>query len=435
LSVRKSISSILFWSIISAAFIGPGTVTTASKAGASFGLSLLWALCFSIFATVILQEAAARISIASGKNLGEIIALRYQGTKGKRIKIFVFIAVAFGCAAYQAGNMLGAISGIELFANTSRWVWIILLGIVCSSILWVGNFKFIANTLGVIVATMGIAFVYVAFQTDFQLSEMLSAAFIPQFPTGSSLLIIGLIGTTIVPYNLFLASGISKGQSIKEMRIGIAIAVVIGGLISIAILIVGTQVQGEFSFVALSNTLAVQLGDWAKIFFGFGLFIAGLSSSITSPLAAAVTAKSLFGIEEENWSVQSKNFRLVWASVLIIGLAFGLSEIKPIPIIILAQAVNGVLLPLIVSFLILAVNDEQLLGREYINTKFSNVIMLVLVALSIFLGINNILKAIFKTIPMLKMNDWNSLLLVTVLSLLIVSWIASKIFLKTKRPS
>ena len=113
LSWSKGLSSILFWSIISAAFIGPGTVTTAAKAGATFKLDLLWALVFSIIATVILQEAAARITIASGKNLGQIIAIKFKGSAWWQW--FLFLSIAFGCAAYQAGNMLGAISGLILF--------------------------------------------------------------------------------------------------------------------------------------------------------------------------------------------------------------------------------------------------------------------------------------------------------------------------------
>ena len=114
---RTRLLSVLFWSIIAAAFIGPGTVTTASKAGASLGMGLLWALLFSIVATIILQEAAARITIASGKNLGEILAIKYGADGRSRIKVLLFLAVAFGCAAYQAGNMLGALGGVALFAN------------------------------------------------------------------------------------------------------------------------------------------------------------------------------------------------------------------------------------------------------------------------------------------------------------------------------
>lgn len=78
ISIRQGLSSVLFWSIISATTY-PGTVTTAAKAGASFQLQLIWALAFSIFATIILQEAAARITLASGKNLGAIVGAQYPG--------------------------------------------------------------------------------------------------------------------------------------------------------------------------------------------------------------------------------------------------------------------------------------------------------------------------------------------------------------------
>ncbi len=72
--MKNKLLNILFWSVISAAFIGPGTITTASKAGALFGFDLLWALVFSTFACLVLQEAVARLAIHSGTNLGEAIS-------------------------------------------------------------------------------------------------------------------------------------------------------------------------------------------------------------------------------------------------------------------------------------------------------------------------------------------------------------------------
>ncbi|RLD51406.1 MAG: divalent metal cation transporter, partial [Bacteroidetes bacterium] len=71
MTLRKRILSILFWSVVSAAFIGPGTVTTATKAGVYYNFQLLWALVFSTFATLLLQEASARLTIRSQMNLGE----------------------------------------------------------------------------------------------------------------------------------------------------------------------------------------------------------------------------------------------------------------------------------------------------------------------------------------------------------------------------
>lgn len=387
----RGLASILFWSIISAAFIGPGTVTTAAKAGASYGIGLLWALVFSILATIVLQEAAARITLASGKNLGQIIALRFS--RKRSLHWLVFLAIAFGCAAYQAGNMLGAISGLLLFTELSRQLGTVLLALFCFGILWTGDYRLIARLLGLVVALMGGLFIYVARYADYAITDLLSASVWPVYTEGSSLLIIGLIGTTIVPYNLFLASGISKGQSIREMRLGLVVAIIIGGVISVAILLAGTQVTGEFSFAALAATLSDRVGAWGVIFFGVGLFSAGMSSSITSPLAAAVTAQSILGRGSADWSSRGRNFRLVWGSILAIGLLFGWLDVQPVPAIILAQAINGALLPMVAVFLFLIANDRQIIGVQYTNGWFSNLWTLLIVGLSCFLGLNNLVKA------------------------------------------
>ena len=113
LTFRRGLSSVLFWSIISAAFIGPGTVTAAAKAGASFQLQLIWALAFSIVATMVLQEAAARITLASGKSLGAIIAAQYPAKIGRRIRLGLFLAVAFGDDFYDARGLKSFLAGLE----------------------------------------------------------------------------------------------------------------------------------------------------------------------------------------------------------------------------------------------------------------------------------------------------------------------------------
>ena len=89
--------------VIAAAFIGPGTVTTAAAAGAGYGYSLLWALVFSIIACILLQESAARITIASGLTLGEAIKHRF---KSQKVALAIGVAIFLGCAAYEAGNIL-----------------------------------------------------------------------------------------------------------------------------------------------------------------------------------------------------------------------------------------------------------------------------------------------------------------------------------------
>lgn len=394
--------SVLFWSIIAAAFIGPGTVTTAAKAGSGFGLGLLWALVFSIIATLVLQEAAARLTLVTGKNLGEIIGRQNTGS-GRSLAIVLFGAIALGCGAYQAGNLLGALAGLQLFGEVSRW-WLLLLGTLATALLWTGNFKLITSTLAVVVACMGITFCWVALGAEVSIIDF-SQGLIPQINDQSALLVIGLIGTTIVPYNLFLASGLSKGQSLSDMRWGLIIAILLGGFITLAIMLAGTQVEGEFSFAGLAAALDNRLGSLGAPFLATGLFAAGFSSAITAPLAAAVTGQSLFSSSSQDWLPQGKFFRLTWGIVLWSGLIFALTEVQPIPAIIAAQAINGVILPLVAVFLLIVINDQRLLSEAHTNPTWLNLLGFAIVGISVFLGVNNILLALGKISTALALEE------------------------------
>jgi manganese transport protein len=394
INLRQGLGSLLFWSIISAAFIGPGTVTTAAKAGSAFGLELLWALTFSIIATILLQEAAARITIASGRSLGELIAEKYGASRVRWVKITLFLAVAFGCAAYQAGNLLGAVSGLLLILPQGKVIMLMTIGLLASSLLMAGKIPVDCQFVGNCSSGDGRDVSDRSDQFGCGPARDSGCDVHPQLESRCQFIDYWVDRTTIVPYNLFLASGISQGQNIREMRLGLILAIIIGGLISMGILIAGTQVEGTFSFERLAEALSASLGEWASYFFAFGLFAAGLTSSITAPLAAAVTARSLFGQEGKNWMPRSRNFRLVWGIIILLGLLFSLTNIQPIPAIIAAQAINGVLLPVVAIFLILTVNDKKLLPEAFVNKGWVNILMLLVLLVCCFLGINNVLKAL-----------------------------------------
>lgn len=401
IDLRQGFGSVLLWSVISAAFIGPGTVTTAARAGAAHDFQLLWALVFSTGAAIVLQEAAARITIASGKSLGEIIALRYA-KRGRYLSLALFAAVAFGCTAYEAGNILGAVAGLQLLtAAPAHWL-SLLVAVPAALLLWSGRHAGIARLMGAVVFVMGFAFIWVALQTKVPAVEVLQGALVPTMPPGALLLVTGLIGTTIVPYNLFLASGIGQGQSIGQMRSGLILAVLIGGLISMAILAAGTTVAGDFSYAAVGQALARQTGQVGATLFAVGLFAAGATSTVTAPLAAAVTARSLLG-SYAGWKAQ--NFQLVWAIVLCTGLAFGMAGVRPIPAIILAQAINGVLLPFVAAFVLLAINDRKLLPARYTNGSLANALMLLVFAIVCLLSLQNLWKTLTTVFSALQQVD------------------------------
>ena len=396
--MKKRLLNILLWSIISAAFIGPGTITTASKAGALFQFDLLWALLFSTFACLLLQEASARISIFSGLNLGEAIARQFEG-KSSRILVLVLIvgAIILGAAAYETGNLLGAVAGISLIISWPPYLFVLIIGCLAALALSIPSLKIIAKLMGYIVVIMGFSFLLTAIFLKPEFGRILHGSFIPSLPTepGAGILVLGLIGTTVVPYNLFLGSELAdKKQKITEMRFGLSFAIFLGGIISMAVLVVGTAVTGEFTFENLVNALSLNLGTWAVYIFGIGMFAAGFSSAITAPLASAITARSLFSKgNNKAWKNTATRFRLVWGFVLITGIVLGMTNIKPIPAIILAQALNGLILPFISIFLLFVINDPALMGEKNCNGWISNILMGLVVWVTLLLGSISIFRA------------------------------------------
>lgn len=427
MSTKKRILNVLFWSVVSAAFIGPGTITTAAKSGSAFGAELLWALLFSTFACLLLQEAAARLTIVSGKNLGQAIVHQFEKSKSKVwVLILVLGAIVLGAAAYEMGNLLGAVAGFRLIFDIPSYILVLIIGVLAVIILNIPSLKIIATIMGFAVVLMGLGFLMTAILVKPSFSEILRGAFVPRVPTSSQagLLILGLIGTTIVPYNLFLGSGISnKNQSVKEMRFGLAIAIILGGLFSMAVLVVGTSVLAEFSFEELAVTLQQKIGPAGKYLLGFGLFAAGFTSSVTAPLAAAITLKSLFGNKKpEKWTSNSINFKIGWLLVLVIGISFALGNVKPIPAIILAQALNGFLLPFVSIFLFIVINNNEI-TKGQTNPLHLNILMIVVIFITLILGLNSAAKAFYSAFIPSVIPGNNILIAIVPAAVIISAWV------------
>lgn len=414
--MRSKFWNFIFWLVIAAAFIGPGTVTTAASAGANFQYQLLWALLFSTIACLVLQEAAARVVIVTGKGLGQVIRAQFRSSA---LVWLIAIAVFLGCAAYEAGNILGAISGLALITiGLPSWIFTLTIVVVAFICLYFGKVNSVANLLGLLVATMGISFLVAAFSTDIQPVDMIKGLLIPGIPEGSTVLALGLIGTTIVPYNIFLGSGMAEGKDLRSMRSGLSLSVVLGGIISMAVILVGTSIDGTFSFGALYASLTRNNGEFMGYLFAIGLFAAGFTSTITAALAGALTIKSIHG-QGSMWTDKSKEYRLLWMFVLLVGLVFGVTDVKPIPVIILAQAANGFILPLLTYVLWVVVNSRKLMPR-YINGWFLNILMGITMVVTSLLGLINVSKAVYSTLGITFQLSSNLLMVLGGLVLLIM---------------
>lgn len=388
----RRLSSVLLWSVITGAFIGPGTVVTAASAGARHGLDLLWAVAFSTAACLLLQEAAARLTIATGHDLATTIGRAATTTGGRAVAALVLGAVVLGCAAYEAGNILGAVAGALQLVGLPGWALTLAVGAVAAGLLSLGRPSAVARALGLLVALMGIAFLATAVALGPDPGALLGGLLLPRMPAGSTAVVIAVVGTTVVPYNLFLGSSLARDGDLRTARFGMAVAIGFGGLMTAAIVVAGAAVAGELSFGALAAVLSERLGAWAGVLFGLGLLGAGLSSAVTAPLAAALTVQGVAGVERAPTS--SWRFRAVWIGVLATGLGFGLAEVRPIPAILLAQALNGVMLPLAAVILVVAVNDRSRVGEAHLPGRWHVAALGLAATVTVVLGVSAVIRAV-----------------------------------------
>ncbi len=354
-------------------------------------------MVFSVIATIVLQEMAARLGFVTRSGLGE--ALRsYFTTPLVRIAVFSLVigAILIGNAAYESGNLSGGVLGLQLIIGEMSFTPLIL-GAICFVLLYFGSFKFLESILIGLVILMSLFYL----MTVIVVQPNLSAVAKGLIPTRASFenlnLILGIIGTTVVPYNLFLhASTITKKwdqeSSLADIRSENRNSILLGGLISMLIIITAAASSDGVTGINNAADLAVQLeplfGSSATFLMGIGLFAAGLSSTLTAPIAAAYAAKGLFDLDEK-----SLTFRFVWMAVLVIGVGIAMSGLKPILIIKFAQVANAILLPLIATFLIYLSNSKQLLGK-YTNSMATNLIAIIIIVITILLSLRS-LNAIF----------------------------------------
>ncbi len=385
--------------LVAAAFVGPGTITICTIAGVRFGYTLIWAVLLSILATMVLQEMAGRIGVVAQNGLVAVIKreLKVKWFRNFIIGI-VLSAILVGNAAYEGGNIGGATLGLEgIFGQELSFLYPFLIGGSAFFLLWFSSYKTLEKVFVGLVAIMGICFLISAAMTKPSIISIAKGMFLPSLPENSLLTVIALVGTTVVPYNLFLHASLAKEKwksksELKKVRWDTIISIAVGGIVSIAIVITASAapIIEVTNVMDIAKGLEPLFGKTAIYFMGIGLLAAGITSAITAPLAAAFVAGSCFGW---NGGMENKKFKWVWSMVLLLGIISLSFNIKPIQIIQFAQIANGILLPIMAILLLWIVNKKTVMGNHK-NTIVQNVLGFTIVGFSIFLGAKSILKVI-----------------------------------------
>ena len=383
--------------LVTAAFIGPGTITTASIAGANYGYTLLWALLFSVMATIALQEMTVRLGLIGRRDLAEALRVSFGAHwYGRAAIVLVIAAIGLGNAAYEAGNITGAALGLQSISGIGVQTWSLAVGLLAALLLAGGRYRLIERILIALVLLMSLVFLATLAMLGPAPAEIFRGLLLPQIPKGSLLTIIALIGTTVVPYNLFLHASsvrekwpdsVERSEALRAARLDTGLSIGLGGLITLAVMSTAAAAffgsPGSFSAASMAQQLEPLLGAGARYFFAAGLFAAGLSSAVTAPLAAAYAVGGALGWHRD---IRSLRMRAVWLAVLICGTGLATLGIKPLTAILFAQAANGFLLPLCALFLLMVMNQRSVLG-DYANHAIANVLggIVVLVTLALSL--------------------------------------------------
>ncbi len=386
--------------LVTAAFVGPGTIATASAAGAGYGYALLWALLFSVGATMALQEMSVRQAIITGNGLATTLREALTGRwLGRAAIILVIAAIGLGNAAYESGNIAGAALALGSVSPIDTQYWALGIGCTSAALLFLPAYRQLERVLIALVLLMSVVFVASALLLKPDWSELLRGLTLPSLPEGSLTTVIALIGTTVVPYNLFLQANAAREHwadepdravALSAARRDTVVSVALGGLITLAIVSAAAITffsQGVvFSPEKITAQLEPVLGSSGRYVFALGLFAAGLTSAITAPLAAAYAVCGALGLPD---TLRGTAFRAIALAVVATGTVFAATGARPLSLIVFAQAANGLLLPIIAAILLWLMNQRRYLA-DAANGWRSNLLGIIVVIVTLGLGANKL---------------------------------------------
>jgi NRAMP (natural resistance-associated macrophage protein)-like metal ion transporter len=339
--------------LVAAAFLGPGTLATATLAGSQAGYELLWTVPLAVLVAFVVQELAARLGLRTGRPLARLIAEEGPGggSWARGLAYASVAAVVLGAAAFQAGNLAGASLGLTVLTEGPSWLWVIAVADVAFLLLWFSRYEGLEAVLGSLVALMAAAFAVQLGLLGLDGGALL-AGLVPSLDGTSIGLVLALVGTTVVPYNLFLhgsaldADANHDRDSLTSMRTDLAISLLLGGLITASVLVSAAATLGGARVTnAADMAIALRplLGPLAEVTIGLGLAAAGLTSAVTAPLAAA------WAVDQLREADPARPSRTVWAPVLLFGTGLALLPFEPVGLIVTAQVANALVLPLLVG--------------------------------------------------------------------------------------
>lgn len=369
-----------------------GGITTYSLAGAHFGYSLLWVMIPTTIALVVIQEMCARMGAVTGKGLSDLIRESF----GVKVTFYVMIALFLTNMGNSVSEFAGIAASLEIF-GISRYVSVPVSAVLVWLLIVKGSYKVVEKVF-LVACMVYIAYPIAAFMAGPKWDTILAATIVPTFKPDSSYLIamIGVVGTTIAPWMQFYQQSaiVEKGVTIDQYgfsRLDVVVGCIMAIVVAFFIMVACASTiftQGLEIETAADAALALEplVGRHASTLFAFGLFNASLFAACILPLST-----SYYICEGMGWeSGIDKDFRkapqFFWLFTIIILLSAAtilLPNAPLIKIMFLSQVVNGAVLPFVLIFMLLLVNDKRLMGRHTNSPPFNLIAWLTVITMII----------------------------------------------------
>lgn len=380
-----------------------GGISTYSYAGSRFGYLLLWALLINFVTLACTQEIGIKLGVFTGKGLAALIRERFS------IKLTFFAIITLFCAnlAVTTSEFAGIAAALELFGIT-KWISVPFFVALVWLLLYKGSFKKIERFF-MMISLFLLVYIVSAWMSNPDWSDVLHHATSFQLPPEKEFLMVllGVMGTTITPWGQFFIQSyvVDKGSSPKNyhiQRIEVYVSAFFTCFIAAMIMVTTKEVLFDRGIVVGSAGTAAQalapiLGAAAQIIFGIGFFFASLLGAFILPLTTSYSICEALGFEhgmDTTWKEAPVFYGLMAATIISAGLIVLLPGISLFQVMIFAQVVNGMLLPIILIFLVLLLMDGEKLGLPkqskvgkffYYLVTWESIIRLILVSVVLVL--------------------------------------------------
>jgi NRAMP (natural resistance-associated macrophage protein)-like metal ion transporter len=402
--------------LIFLAVLGPGIITanvdndaggilTYSQAGASYGFSLLWTLIPITVALIVVQEMVARMGVVTGKGLADLIREEY----GFRATFILMVMLLIADLGNTISEFAGLASGMHVL-GVNRYFAVPLGAILVWALVVRGTYRVVEKVF-LVACLFYAAYPISCFLAHPDWRAALESTAVPSFHLDSGYLymLIGVVGTTIAPWMQFYLQSavVEKGIRVKNYihsRLDVIIGCIITDIVAFFIIVAcaATIYVSGYGEIRTAGDAALALrplaGRAASWLFAFGLCNASLFSASILPLATAYYVCEGLGVEAGiNKRVrEAPAFYSLYTGLILIGAlaVIVLSESKQVPIILLSQVVNGILLPFVLIFMLRLINREDLMGT-YRNSRLFNTIAWVTCVLMVVLTLALVVASFF----------------------------------------